>query len=285
MNTDPSQVPNKSPKPWQGFLGAAIVTIASVVTVLGAVLLSLQDDRSAEWPTPSAVPIGELPTAPIVTLPGITETPLSPVEQATSTLPPPSAESDVTATPTEPTVTPTSLPTTVVATPWVPKPTPWPCAGSAPAHWAEYVVQRGDTLYSLAKNRGITKENIIFYNCLTSERIWVGQSLDLPPLLTPTAVPLPTIASPTPTLTGTATHTPPSPTWSPTVAPSPSATATSTFTPNITLEPTGTPTPTETTRPTLTPSPTPSPTPTATPADTATPTETPIPTPTDTPVS
>lgn len=168
------------------------------------------------------------------------------------------------------------------ATPTPVRPTATPCG--PPRGWVQFTVQRGDTLYSLARRHRTTVYAIMNANCLQSTTILAGQQLWLPwipPTWTPTSTP-----------TSTATTTP-----------TPSVTSTSTVTPTSTLTPTPTstggvsplPTPTGTQRPTLTPSPTetstaqPSETPTATPtlAETASPTATPTstsetPLPTDT---
>ncbi len=71
-----------------------------------------------------------------------------------------------------------------------------------------YVVQRGDTLYSIARRHGISVDGLMRLNSLTSTRIYVGQRLLVPasahgtppPPMTPTATPLAT-ATPAPTVT------------------------------------------------------------------------------------
>lgn len=177
---------------------------------------------------------------------------------------------------------------------WVPPPDvtptntviPTPCG--PPAGWRRYTVERGDTLYSLARRHRTTVVAIKHANCLTSNTIVVGQKLWLPPL-PPTS---------TPTLTATPTSTSeisPRPTPTPTLTGTPTPTATSTPTPTSTSETSPLPTPTLTARPTLTPTgtqtatstETPTTTPTATPSGThtATPTNTPRPTPTETPTA
>ncbi len=71
---------------------------------------------------------------------------------------------------------------------------------------AIYVVQRGDTLYSIARRHGITVNELMRLNGLTSTRIYVGQRLLVPgagtppPPMTLTATPLPTV-TPLPTAT------------------------------------------------------------------------------------
>jgi LysM repeat protein len=176
-------------------------------------------------------------------------------------------------------------------------PTPRPPCGP-PIGWVVYIVQPGDTLYSLSVRSGVGIEAIRRANCLNSYIIYAGQALYLPPLpptpahtptlpypptlpYTPTPIetPLPT-PTPTPTPTGFPTATSsPIPTGYPTLTPTPSSTGT------VTPTPTYTPTPTETPGPTSTPTFTPTPTPTELPTSTYTPTPTPTepPTPTHTP--
>lgn len=64
--------------------------------------------------------------------------------------------------------------------------TPRPVCG-APASWRIYVVRAGDTLTSLAAQHGTTVAAIVSANCLTTNTIYTGQGLYLPPI----AVPLP----------------------------------------------------------------------------------------------
>lgn len=165
-------------------------------------------------------------------------------------------------------------------------PTPVPC-GPPPGWWVVYTVQRGDTLFNLARRLGVTVDAIQRANCLRATTIYVGQTLHLPaypPPLSPTPS-----RTPTPTATPTATPSPTA-TSSPTATASPTSTGTPTATPTptATLTPTTTVTPTQTITPSPTPtatataSPTASLTPTATPTATASPTYTPSPTPTDT---
>ena len=339
----------------------ASLTVAGVVvlTLLGSVLLTLQDVSGRLTPTVAGWVTG---------LPPATQPPFTLVP----TLPPPATalpSPEDTPTPSLPTDTPrpTFTPTrvcrppaswriyvvrrgdTLVALAWrtgttvsaimqanclssqflyagqrlylppvtiLPTPTPFPCLGPPPS-WQIYVVQRGDTLYSLARRFGTTIIEIIQANCLKSYTIYAGQQLYLPPLPptftptvtgTPTGTPTPT-PSPTVTITVTVTVTPtatetetPTPTSTitgtpPTATPTVTPTETATGTPEgtITVTPTATetgeaPTPTATETatpgtaipPTETPTATPTATGTATPEPTAIPTSTPTPTPTPT---
>ena len=51
----------------------------------------------------------------------------------------------------------------------------------APAGWAIYTVQPGDTLYGIATMFGTTVNQLMTANCLTSSYVYVGQSLWVPP--------------------------------------------------------------------------------------------------------
>lgn len=161
--------------------------------------------------------------------------------------------------------------------PLLPTPTPIPAACVPPYGWKPYVVQPGDTLYSLATRFRTTVQAIMRANCLNRYYLYAGEILYLPPLPAPTPTRKPT-PTPTrrPTLTPTLTGTP-SPTL--TITPSPSPTLTLTPSP----EPTLTPSPTPTLTPTPSPTPIPSPEPTPTPSPEPTPTPSPEPTPTPAP--
>lgn len=171
-------------------------------------------------------------------------------------------------------------------------PTPWPCG--PPIGWVVYVVQPGDTLYSLSVRFGVGIEAIRRANCLRGYTIRIGQALYLPPLppaptrtSLPTSTPtLPSSATPTEMSTPTLTPSPPltqSPTVpaSPTVTDYPTLTATPTLTGTAPHTPTCTPTPTESPGP----APTPTSTPTSTPTELPTSTYAPTPIPTEPPTS
>lgn len=73
--------------------------------------------------------------------------------------------------------------------------TPVDC--SPPSWWVRYIVQSGDTVEALALARGITAEEIIRANCLTSDSLASVALIYLPPLgviVTSTPGPLPTTA-------------------------------------------------------------------------------------------
>lgn len=164
--------------------------------------------------------------------------------------------------------------------------------------WVSYLVQPGDTLFSLARKTNTTIYEIVMANCLGNSGLRYGVRILLPHTILPTATytPMPSATAtatpqpPQPTATHTATATAttmptvtatPSPTASATVTATPTpttsvtATTTATATPSPTAVGTSTPTPTPTSPTPPTPSVTPSATPTATLPTTATPTPTP----------
>ena len=157
-----------------------------------------------------------------------------------------------------------------------------PCGGP-PLNWRLVTVQRGDTLFNLARRYNTTIARIKSANCMVDDTIYIGKPLFLPPVM---------VASPTPTFTQTPTRTPtltltPSPTLTatPTLTPSPTITLTPTITPTVPVTPTLTPSPTVSITPTLTATPIVTPTLTPTPTlepITLPPTNTPFPTPTPT---
>jgi len=117
---------------------------------------------------------------------------------------------------------------TVIYLPFSPPVRP-PCG--PPLSWDPYVVQPGDTLYSLAKSRGTTVYSIIQANCLVSNRIYYGRTIYLPPSIT---TPLPT-ATPSNTPVPTSTPEPPKPDPKPTKKPT--ETPIPTVTPTVTVNP------------------------------------------------
>jgi LysM repeat protein len=167
-------------------------------------------------------------------------------------------------------------------------PTPRPYTCGPPFGWVVYIVQPGDTLYSLSLRFGVGIDAIRRANCMYdygNYTIYTGQALYLPPLPpTPPSTPIPSL-TPTPTKSPMPTSTPtPIPTEFPTLTPTPIPTFTPSPTPTsaATNTPTYTPTPTETPGPISTPTHTPTPTPTEPPTSTHTPTPTPTQPPTST---
>lgn len=135
-----------------------------------------------------------------------------------------------------------------------------------PPGWEPYVVQPGDTLFSLAQSRGTTLYAVRQANCFTSNTIFYGRVIYLPPLpATPVPTPTQTLPPPTPvpptdtavptetsapSVTPTATETPVIPSVTPTITNTPLSPTPTIATPTvpITNTPTDTP-PTETTEP------------------------------------
>ncbi len=76
------------------------------------------------------------------------------------------------------------------ATPTVtPTPGPTPAAGATPsgcppppANWIVYTIQSGDTLYRLSKLYNVSVDDLARVNCISDNKIYVGQSLYVPAL-------------------------------------------------------------------------------------------------------
>lgn len=182
--------------------------------------------------------------------------------------------------------------------PLEPPPPPPICSGP-PSDWPRYTVQRGDTLFSLARARGSTVYGVMSANCMVSTRINAGQIIYLPalapaPTATDTPAPPPTeppppppTEPPPPTATDPPPPTPTNPPPPTATAPPPSATSPPTATAPVSTPPTETatlpPSDEDPTPPAPTATEPPPPTATA-PAPNATPTATsePLPTPTGT---
>lgn len=155
--------------------------------------------KPSSTPRPSSTPTATFTQAPTVTL---TRTP-SPTATFTATARPSATPTPTatltpspTATPT-PTVTrtptPTATPTATLTRTPLPTRTPIPPAATAtwtaspipacsqPPGWVVYIVQRGDTLTSIAAASGTTVQNLQEVNCLTNANsIVVGQTLFIP---------------------------------------------------------------------------------------------------------
>jgi LysM repeat protein len=74
------------------------------------------------------------------------------------------------------------IPGDVIYLPTAPLPTPPPshCSGP-PLDWVLYIVQPGDTMFSLARSRGVTVYDVLLANCLESVYLYAGAPLYLPP--------------------------------------------------------------------------------------------------------
>ncbi len=124
-----------------------------------------------------------------------------------SDTPQPSPPPSITVAPSQmdtarPTSTDTPLPTPtdtpMPSATHKPKPTALPC--SPETRWLVYTVQRGDTLYNIARLAGTTYPRLMAANCLTGTLIRAGQKLYVPRLpvvtetitITPTETPIDT---------------------------------------------------------------------------------------------
>jgi LysM repeat protein len=98
------------------------------------------------------------------------------------------------------------IPGDVIYLPTAPLPTPPPshCSGP-PLDWVLYTVQPGDTMFSLARSRGVTVYDVLSANCLESVYLYAGTPLYLPsagPGLVPGVSPVPgTTPVPPPSVT------------------------------------------------------------------------------------
>jgi LysM repeat protein/tetratricopeptide (TPR) repeat protein len=144
------------------------------------------------------------PTLPVVPTPLPTSAPLAP-----SFTPTPSLTPSVTASPSS---TSTALPTSTHTPSPTPSLTPTPSATHTSTltpvpcipetGWPVYTIQRGDTLYNIARRTGTIYPRLMAANCLTSTVIHPGQRLYVPRLPA-----LPTTITPTNTPTFTPTIT------------------------------------------------------------------------------
>lgn len=183
----------KQSVPQQVLIGIIIV-ISVIMTLLGGVILAFAENPALSGGVPAATrgvtvtpirlstlpptatsggtPVAVGPT--IVTLPPDTPLPASATPSPTSTfLPTPTRT--ISPTPTDP---PTSTSSALV--------TITPC--HIPQGWLPYSVQPGDTLFRIGLKYGLTVDQLMKANCLTSAHIDAGDTLYVPPV-TPKAVP------------------------------------------------------------------------------------------------
>jgi LysM repeat protein len=116
---------------------------------------------------------------------------------------------------------------------YVPNVTPRQVCGR-PSGWVAYVIQKGDTLSSIARRVGSTVSALQTANCLQSDLIFAGATLWVPRL--PYSPPPPPTSTPRPTKTPTATED---------VTPTPTEDVTPTPTEDVTPTPTEDVTPTD----------------------------------------
>ena len=140
--------------------GGLLLGIFSIVTVVGAISLSLAEGKALPTLLPTAtqtaIEVTFPPTnVPVVTLPLDTETPAaSPTPTQTFTPPPP------------------------------------PTACPPPTGWVSYYIQPGDTLETLVTTFHINSvDELKNANCLVSNEIVPGTYLYVPPNPTATAIP------------------------------------------------------------------------------------------------
>jgi LysM repeat protein len=183
---EPEAPPTPQPAPPVAPTIPLLPILTSVLLLLGA--LGAWYFLLRPTPTPAPPPTRITPTVTSMITPTptfiITPTPSDTPSPTTTLSPTPTSTASPTPTPS---VTPTPSHT--------PSPTPsvTPC-GEPPSDWRPYTVQRGDTLFALACEDRATLDLILFYNCLQSTEIRVGQLLFLPPDLE--RPPAPTLLEP-----------------------------------------------------------------------------------------
>ena len=164
----PGEPPRQPPSPTSPGPRAPLFSSA----LLGVIVVALVAIGVAQA---SHAGLAPTPASPLVTpsqvAPSLTSAPSAtamPTAAATAT-PTPTASPTPTATSTS---TPTSTPT------WTPSQVPCiPRYG-----WPIYIVQYGDTLFSIAHRTGSTPYEFMRANCLMSDYIYTGQSLFVPRL-------------------------------------------------------------------------------------------------------
>lgn len=179
----------------QALAGLAVLLVIAA-TLVGGALLALADN-----PATSARPT---------------------VTSASRPLPTQSSGSLLTITPAQPSPLPTITvaPTATTAPSLTPAPSatrrvPPPTQCSIMTGWVPYIVQPGDTLFTVGLQYNLTTDQLQAGNCLPGDRLATGQTIFVPPTAprltsTPPAAPTsaglmpagPTPAGPTPTSTG-----------------------------------------------------------------------------------
>lgn len=210
---------NGSSSALQRFLIGGGTLLVVVLTLIGAILLAMQDTPPEETPLAQASPtpliVATTPAPPPATN---TPVPAPPGDTPTATATLAVAPVEISPTPTT-TETPAPLPA-ATETPTLPPPpptdTPIPAAPpptvaekggpcQPPANWVLYQVQVGDTLNLLAERTLVSVADLQQVNCLESFTILPGQTIYLPfppPTATPRPEPTPTgTRRPTPTRT------------------------------------------------------------------------------------
>jgi LysM repeat protein len=198
-----------------GIVIGIIAAIFSCIIVTGVFLLALSEGGiklALPSPTSTSVPTT---TTPLVSSTSAPTNTLQPTEttRPTATTAVSSPTATFTSSPTStftsttpPTLTPTRTQSPLPPRTLVPTTPPQPPAGCGPpASWVIYIVQPGDTLSSIGRTYGVTVEQLIFANCLTSTAIYPGHQLYVPnvapqlPTSTNTIGPVVTNTQPPPT--------------------------------------------------------------------------------------
>jgi LysM repeat protein len=188
-----------------------IAAVLSCVIVAGIFLLALSEGGiklALPSPTSTTVPTTTTPIASSTSSPTSTLHPTvttRPTETTVKASPTATHTSSPTRTVTS-TTTQTSAPSPLPSATHFPTTPPQPPAGCGPpASWVIYIVQPGDTLYSISRMYGVTVEQLNYANCLTSSSIYPGQRLSVPNVA-------PQLPTPTTTSGPVATNTQPPPT-------------------------------------------------------------------------
>ncbi len=157
-------------------------TLVSYMVVLLVISVLLLTACTRERPAPTHERMKIQPTASVtrssgVGTPTVTRTPRAVPDSTPSASP-------VSTRPATPQAAGTALPTPIMPTLPV-KPTPTSAAATpgstaSGGEWHYYTVQRGDTLYSIAKRYNTTVDELKRLNGLTDVTIYVGQKLKVP---------------------------------------------------------------------------------------------------------
>ncbi|NLE75438.1 MAG: LysM peptidoglycan-binding domain-containing protein [Chloroflexi bacterium] len=156
---------------WRGI--ALVLVVALMFTMAGC---TREKKTPTPQPTQTNVPALPATPAPSETVVRV-ESPAAPGTGvgASATADPAAALTPTAVPPIAPPVVPTLIPT---ATP-IP-PAAEPTAASQPAQGPKHTVSAGETLYSIAARYGTTVSDIRQANDLTSDTIYVGQTLTIP---------------------------------------------------------------------------------------------------------
>jgi LysM repeat protein len=182
-----------------------VVLLIVIATLAGGIVLGLADQTvpSASQP-PVVITAGPTSTLPLppTSIPGPSET------SSASPKPP---------TPTVGVLPPTATPALPVASATPIKPT----ACGPPSGWVTYQVQAGENLFRIGLRYGKSVAQMMSANCLSSDRIYAGQSIYVPPVspIPPTSPPAAQPTSPPPTSPPAAQPTSPPPTSPPPTVP------------------------------------------------------------------